>query len=495
PLEIGFDAPLLIDGDAVWTAGEIVSVDPGDPERVICRAGRAGADEADLALATAESAQARWASTPAVERVAVLRRAAALMRERRWSLAAHEVFEAGKPWAEADADVCEAIDYLEYYGRHALRLAHGAEVEQAPGEANRYAYAARGVGVAITPWNFPLAIPTGMVAGPLAAGNAMVLKPAEQAPGMSYELVNLLLEAGLPPGVLAYLPGVGEEVGRYLVEHPAVSFVNFTGSRAVALDIVERASVHRDGQGQVKRIVAEMGGKNAIIVDDDADVDVAVPAVVTSAFGYAGQKCSACSRLIVLDAVFDETLDRLVGAARLLRIGHARDMATQVPPLIDEDALRRLHEYREVAGSEGEVVLARDDVPDGGYYVGPTVVVTEPGSRVSRDEIFGPLLTVHRVPDFDAAIEVANAGEYGLTGGVFSRSPTRIRRAAEALRVGNLYVNRPITGAVVGRQPFGGLRLSGVGSKAGGPDYLLQVVEPRVISENTIRQGFAPLDE
>ena len=492
---LGFAAPALIGGREVATRDEIVSVDPGHTKTVVCRGGRAGAAEADRAVDVAMTAWPDWRDTAWRDRAAVLFRAAALVRARRAELVALEVFEAGKPIPEADADVCEAIDFCEYYGREALRLSAGGGVHQAPGEANSYRYEPRGVGVVISPWNFPLAIPTGMVTAALVSGNAVVCKPAEQTPGIALRLVQILHEAGVPPGVLAFLPGVGEEVGAHLVTHPDVSFVAFTGSKAVGLEIVREAAVHREGQRHVKRVIAEMGGKNAVIVDSDADLDVAVPAIATSGFGYAGQKCSAASRVITLAPVFDELVDRLAGAAAIVPIGHASELRTVVGPLIDEDAYWRVQEYQDIARDEGKVLVQRNDLPEGGWYVGPTVVVTErPEARVATEEIFGPVLTCLRADDFDHALALANASEYALTGGLFSRSPARIRRAAREFRAGNLYVNRGITGALVGRQPFGGFGLSGVGSKAGGPDYLSQFVEPRVVTENLLRQGFAPTE-
>jgi RHH-type proline utilization regulon transcriptional repressor/proline dehydrogenase/delta 1-pyrroline-5-carboxylate dehydrogenase len=362
-----------------------------------------------------------------------------------------------------------------------------------PGERNVQRYQPRGVGVVIAPWNFPLAIPTGMVAAALVTGNTVVFKPAEQTPGIGARLVDVLLAAGLPPGVLAFLPGVGEEVGPTLVEHPEVAFVAFTGSKDVGLSIVERAAVHRPGQRHVKRVIAELGGKNAIVVDSDADLDVAVPAIVQSAFAYAGQKCSAAARVIGVGPVFDELLERIVPAVAAVAIGHARELATVVGPLIDADALARVRRYQALARTEGEIRLQRDDVPSGGWYAGPTVVVTANAeARIVTEEIFGPVLVALRADDFDHALTLANATPYALTAGLFSRSPLRIRRGASELRAGNVYVNRAITGARVGRQPFGGYGLSGVGTKAGGPEYLLQFVEPRVVTENTIRQGFTP---
>jgi RHH-type proline utilization regulon transcriptional repressor/proline dehydrogenase/delta 1-pyrroline-5-carboxylate dehydrogenase len=345
----------------------------------------------------------------------------------------------------------------------------------------------------ISPWNFPLAIPCGQVTAALVCGNAVLFKPAEQTPGIGYRLVQILLEAGAPPGVIAYLPGLGEEVGARLVDHPSTSVIAFTGSKDVGLQIVERASVTQPGQRHVKRVIAEMGGKNAIVVDTDTDLDVAVPAIVDSAFGYAGQKCSAASRVIGIGPIFEPLVGRVVGAARLLPVGPAADMSTVVGPLIDEDAYKRVRRYQEIARDEGDVVLQRDDVPSTGWFAGPTVVVTQsPDARIATEEIFGPVLVCMRAESLDDALALANGPPYALTGGVFSRLPSTIARATADLRAGNVYVNRSTTGALVGRQPFGGYGLSGVGSKTGGPDYLLQFVDPRVITENTLRQGFAP---
>jgi RHH-type proline utilization regulon transcriptional repressor/proline dehydrogenase/delta 1-pyrroline-5-carboxylate dehydrogenase len=487
------DAPLLIDGEAVRTRDAIVSVDPSDPSRVVCRAARATAADADRAIDAALRAQPAWAATPAERRAGVLRRAAGIMRSRRHELAALEVLEAGKPWTQADADVCEAIDFCEYYAREAIRLDKGPRLDQVPGEHNEMHYRARGIAVVISPWNFPLAIPCGQVTAPLVCGNAVLFKPAEQTPGIAYRLVQILLEAGAPPGVIAYLPGLGEEIGAYLVDHAETSVIAFTGSKDVGLSIIEHASVAQPGQRHVKRVVAEMGGKNAIIVDTDADLDVAVPAIVDSAFGYAGQKCSAASRLIGVGPIFDELVARVAGAARIVLVGDPAHMSTVVGPLIDEDAYKRVRRYQEIARDEGEVVLLRDDVPEKGWFAGPTVVVARSAdARVASEEIFGPLLTCLRADSLDEALHIANLPPYALTGGVFSRLPSTITRVTRELRAGNVYVNRSTTGAMVGRQPFGGFGLSGVGSKAGGPDYLLQFVDPRVVTENTIRQGFAP---
>ncbi|HEV8297671.1 MAG TPA: proline dehydrogenase family protein [Acidimicrobiales bacterium] len=485
--------PAIIDGRDVDTASQISSIDPADPERVVARSASCTADMVGDAIAVAQQAWPAWRALSAQSRAGVLFGAAEWLRARRAELAALEVFEVGKPWADADADVCEAIDFCEYYGREAMRLDAGGAVQSPPGESNRLHYQPRGIGAVIAPWNFPLAIPTGMVTAALVAGNAVVFKPAEQSPAIARQLVRALLAAGLPPGVIAFLPGRGEDVGAALVEHPDIAFVTFTGSREVGLGIVERAARHQPGQRHVKRVVAEMGGKNPIIVDSDADLDVAVPAVLTSAFGYAGQKCSAASRLVVLDAIADSVLERLVDATRSLRVGHPRDMAVQIGPLVDHDALSRVQHYLGLAARDGSVLTPPRALPARGWFVEPTIVDgLDASSPVLRDEIFGPVLAVQRATDIEHALALANETDYALTGGVISRSPSNIRLVVDELRAGNVYVNRATTGAVVGRQPFGGFGLSGVGSKAGGPDYLLQFTEPRVVTENTVRQGFAP---
>jgi RHH-type proline utilization regulon transcriptional repressor/proline dehydrogenase/delta 1-pyrroline-5-carboxylate dehydrogenase len=491
--ELAIPAPLLVDGKAIETARTIVSVDPSAPEVVVCRSASAHVHHVDDAVAVAAHAFPAWAATSWADRAAVLFRAADTMRRRRDELAALCVLEAGKPLGDADAEVCEAIDFCEYYGRRARLLGDGARLVEVPGEDNRYRYQPRGVAAVIAPWNFPLAIPTGMVTAALVTGNPVVFKPAEQTPGVALRLVEILLDAGLPPGALAFLPGAGHEIGPALVAHRDVSFVTFTGSKAVGLEIVQRAAQPAPGQRHVKRVVAEMGGKNAIIVDADADLDDAVPAIVQSAFGYAGQKCSAASRVVAHGAIFDALAERLTGATELVPTGPARDPATVIGPLIDEEARDRVREYQAIAQREGRVLVQRDAAPGSGYYVGPTLVsLDDPHARVASEEIFGPVLALIPASDFDDAIDIANATDYALTAGCFSRTPSHLTRAAAELRAGNVYLNRGITGAVVGRQPFGGYGLSGVGSKAGGPDYLLQFVDPRAISENTVRQGFAP---
>ncbi len=489
PLEV----PAVIAGQRVRTTATIDSVDPGRPDRVVARAAACGADEADAAVAAAVEQRERWRRAPATERAGVLFRAAAWMRERRDELAARQVHEVGKPWDQADADVCEAIDFCEHYGRAALDLAAGGAVQSPPGEANRLAYEGKGVTAVIAPWNFPLAIPTGMTAAALAVGNPVVLKPAEQSPGVAWSIVEAFEHAGLPAGVLGFLPGRGEDVGARLVEHPEVAVVSFTGSRDVGLAINAAAAVVQPGQRLVKRVLAEMGGKNALVVDADADPDQVVPIALRSAFAYAGQKCSALSRLIVLDRAWDAVVPRLVAATAELVVGPAAEMGTQVGPVIDADAHARLQAVVAGAHRYGTVALARTDVPDHGWYVGPTVVTdVDPSSPLAQDEHFGPVLSVLRAADLDEALALANDTPYALTAGVCSRTPSTVERCVAELRAGNVYVNRDITGAVVGRHPFGGHGLSGTGAKAGGPDSLLALVDARASSENTVRQGFAP---
>lgn len=489
------DVPALIDGERVRTEQRITSVDPADTGRVVAVSARCAAAHADQAVEAAARAQPGWQAAPAGERAALLFRTAHELRQRRDELAALQCFEAGKPWDQADADVCEAVDFCEYYGRELLRLDRAAAdlVQSPPGEANRMTYQGKGVTAVISPWNFPLAIPTGMAVAALAAGNPVILKPAEQTPGVAWGLAEALLAAGVPRGVFQLLPGLGEDVGARLVEHPDVAVIAFTGSKAVGLEINRVAAMPQEGQRHIKKVICELGGKNALIIDDDADPDQAVPAAAYSAFGYAGQKCSAASRLIVVDLAYDAVLERLVGVARELILGHPATPGVQVGPVIDADAHERVQRYVDAAPSQGQVVLQRHDVPADGWFVGPTIVaVDDPDVPIAREEIFGPVLAVMRARDFDHAIELANRSDYALTAGVFSRSPAHLRQAAAELRAGNVYLNRATTGAVVGRQPFGGHGMSGIGSKAGGPDYLLQLMDPRVSTENTLRQGFAP---
>ena len=419
----------------------------------------------------------------------MLLRAAHWLRERRLEVAALEVRECAKPWPEADGDVCEAIDFLEYYARGAVELDAGPELLQVPGERNTMSWRPRGVVSVISPWNFPVAIPCGMVAAGLATGNAVVLKPAEQAPGCAFVLVRALREAGVPPDALALLPGEGD-VGAALVRDPRVHTIAFTGSNAVGLEIVRSAAETPAGQKHLKRVVAEMGGKNCVIVDSDADLDEVVPALVRSAFAYAGQKCSAASRVLVHEALHDALLERLAGAVEVLEVGQAERLDIDVPPVIEREAQERVARYAAEAERAGRIAARARAVPDDGWFATPAVAADLPeDSPVLQEEIFGPLVAVERVRDVDEACDRVDASPFALTGGLFARNPDTVDHVIDRSPVGNLYVNRAVTGAMVARQPFGGNRLSGTGTKAGGPAYLLQFVEPRVVSENTVRHG------
>jgi RHH-type proline utilization regulon transcriptional repressor/proline dehydrogenase/delta 1-pyrroline-5-carboxylate dehydrogenase len=472
-------------------------VNPSHFRQIVGRCGRATADHARRAVAAAKAAFPAWRDTEPAERAAYLRRAAEVLRRRRFELAAWQVHECAKQWREADADVAESIDYCEYYAREMLRLAEPRRWDL-PGEENVYFYEPRGVTVVIAPWNFPLAILCGMTTAALVTGNTVVMKPAEQSSVIGAQLMEVFREVGLPAGVVNYLPGVGEEVGPVLVRHPDVAMIAFTGSKDVGLLINREAAQTSAEQEHVKRVLAEMGGKNAIIIDEDADPDEAVHGVTASAFGYQGQKCSAGSRVIVLEAIYDTFLNRLVEATRSLKIGPAEDPGNTVGPVIDEEARRRVLGYIEKGKREARLVYGADvgELADEGYYVGPHIFAdVPPEAAIAQEEIFGPVLAVIRAKDLTEALAIANGTRYALTGGLYSRSPGNIARVKREFRVGNLYINRKITGALVGRQPFGGFKLSGIGSKAGGPDYLLQFVLPRTITENTMRRGFAPLGQ
>ncbi len=487
--------PLVIAGKERWTDRTIDSVDPADPARIVATSAVAGPAEAEEAVRAALAAFEGWRSAPVERRCKVLFDAAAIIRRRKVELCALMVVESGKAWAEADADVAEAIDFLEYYGRQMVDLGRPRQMGRVPGELNHTTWQPRGLVAVIAPWNFPLAILTGMAAAALVTGNCALLKPAEQTPAIAFELVKILKEAGLPDGVCAFLPGFGEEVGAFLVEHPAVDMIAFTGSHAVGAAIVRAAAVLRPGQRSFKKVIAELGGKNAIIVDSDADLDAAVQGTLQSAFGFQGQKCSACSRAVVLSHHHDTFVERLVQATRSLDIGPPSDPRFRLGPVIDQEARARIERYVARGQQQSKLALRRE-VPAQGFFVGPAIFTgVQADHTIAQEEIFGPVLAVMKVDTFDQALQVALSTPYALTGGLFSRSPINIQRAREAFRVGNLYINRGITGALVERQPFGGFLMSGMGSKAGGPDYLINFMEPRTITENTMRRGFAPQDK
>jgi RHH-type proline utilization regulon transcriptional repressor/proline dehydrogenase/delta 1-pyrroline-5-carboxylate dehydrogenase len=486
--ELPLRVPLLAGNEESGGSG-LDSTDPGDPERLVATAARAASADVAEAVRHARAGFEAWSRTGADERAHALIRAAAWLRERRLELAALEVRECAKPWPEADADVCEAIDFLEYYARAAVELEQGKPLLQVPGERNELRYKPRGIVGVIAPWNFPIAIPCGMTAGALAAGNAVVLKPAEQSPGCALRLIQALREGGVPPDAISLVPGEGE-AGAALVSHPEVATIAFTGSLQVGLKIVRAAGETGPGQKHIKRVVAELGGKNCVIVDSDADLDEAVPAIVSSAFVYAGQKCSAAARVLVHEAIADQLIERVAGAVSVLVVGQASELGTEVPPVIERSAQERVLKYAQRAAAEGRIVAQASPVPDHGWFCPPTVAADLPGdSPVLNEEIFGPLLAIERVRDVEHACDVVDGLPFALTGGLFARDPSTVRYVSDRTPVGNLYVNRGITGAMVGRQPFGGNRLSGTGTKAGGPDYLLQFVEPRTVTENTMRHG------
>jgi len=483
----------IVNGESVPTEATADSINPSKPAELVGKVGLASQEQADAAIAAAKAAFPAWAATPVKERGAILRRAADLMEERRHELNAWMVYEVGKPLGQADPEVSEAIDFCRYYADEMERLDAGHAYDY-PGETNRYRYFPMGIAVVISPWNFPLAIATGMTVAALVTGNCTILKPAENSAVIAAKIAEILIEAGMPPGVFQYLPARGSTVGAHLVNHPDVHAIAFTGSREVGCRIYAEAAQWRPGQRHLKRVIAEMGGKNAIIIDESADLDQAVQGVVYSAFGYSGQKCSACSRAVVVASVYDTFVHRLVEATRSLNVGEAVKPSTKVGPVIDANAQAKIKEYIETGKAESTLALEMP-APADGYFVGPTIFTdVKPDAVIAQEEIFGPVLAVIKAQDFDEALRIANDTDYGLTGGLYSRTPSHIERVQTEFAVGNIYINRGITGAIVSRQPFGGFKMSGVGSKAGGPDYLLQFLEPRHVSENVQRQGFAPIE-
>ena len=485
--------PLTINGEKIWTDKLTPSVNPSFPDQIVGYAAEAGIPEAERAVAAARKAFEKWRWTSVEERCQLLERAAEILDRRRFELSALEVFEVGKPWAEADGDIREAIDFCTFYA-HQMRLIGRPRLTQnVPGEESYQHYWPRGVALVIAPWNFPMAILTGMTTAALVTGNAVIIKPSEQSLCIGAMLMEIFEEAGVPPGVLNFLNGKGSIIGAHMVDHKDVDLIAFTGSREVGLRIYESAGRTREGQRELKHVICEMGGKNAMIVDADADLDEAIVDSIYSAFGFQGQKCSALSRLIVLEENYDRVIERLLGAAASLRVGNPEEPGITVGPVIDEAAYKRILEYIEIGKSEATLAYQAKDLPPQGYFIPPTVFTgVNPNTRISCEEIFGPVLSVIKVRDLDEAIEVANNSDYALTGGFFSRSPANIERVKARLEAGNVYINRSCTGAVVGRHPFGGFKMSGGGTKAGGVDYLLHFLVPRVVCENIMRHGFAP---
>jgi len=488
--------PIVIGGRKISDRELVASTNPARPSQVLGHWARATVADADNAVESARKAWPAWAATPAHERASILDKAAELMEARRFELNALEVYEAGKPWIEADGDISEAVDFCRYYAAQMRELGRPRVTQPVPGERDVQVWTPRGVGVAIAPWNFPLAILCGLTVAPLVAGNAVIMKPAEQTTLIAAALMDILVEAGIPAGVLNFVPGMGEDVGARLVSHPKTDFIAFTGSRAVGLRIWETAGKTQPGQANLKKVVCEMGGKNALIIDNDADLDEAIPAALYSAFGFSGQKCSALSRLIVLEDVHDHFVERFLAACSSIPVGDPASPGTVVGPVIDAESRTRILGMIEKGRKEGKLAF-QSKLPDAlakdGHFVPPTVFTGVPASAsIARDEIFGPVIAILKAKDLDEAFSMATDVDYALTGGIFSRSPTALERAQNEFLVGNLYINRGITGAIVERHPFGGFKMSGGGSKAGGRGYLENFMFPRAIAENVMRRGFTP---
>jgi RHH-type transcriptional regulator, proline utilization regulon repressor / proline dehydrogenase / delta 1-pyrroline-5-carboxylate dehydrogenase len=485
--------PLTIDGHKIWTDKLLPSLNPSSPSEVVGLVAEAGVPEAERAVEAAHRAFQTWSRTPFEERCQLLERVAAILDRRRFELSAVEVHEVGKPWAEADGDIREAMDFCLFYAQQMRLIGRPRLTQPVPGEESYQHYWPRGVALVIAPWNFPMAILCGMVTAALVTGNTVIMKAAEPSAVTGALLMEVFEEAGVPPGVLNFLPGRGSVIGAHLVDHPDVEMIAFTGSREVGLRIWESAGKTRPGQRELKRVVCEMGGKNAVIVDSDADLDETIVDTIYSAFGYQGQKCSACSRLIVLEENYDRVMERLIAAAGSLRIGNPEEPGIMVGPVIDETAYRRIQEVIEQGKSEATLAFQAKNIPPEGYFIPPTIFTdVTPEMTLSQCEIFGPVLSVLKARDLDQAIAIANDTDYALTAGFFSRSPANIERVKAELVAGNVYINRSCTGAVVGRHPFGGFKMSGGGTKAGGSDYLLNFLVPRVVTENIMRHGFAP---
>ena len=482
--QLGREYPLLIGSERVTTGGKITSANPSRPSEVIGIFSAAETEHVNKAVDAAHKAFESWRHVPAADRAAVLFRTADLLRERKQEMNAWICYEAGKTWPEADADTAETIDFCEFYGREMLRLAGPQPLTPMKGEKNFLLYIPLGVGAIVPPWNFPCAIMAGLVVASVVTGNTVVLKPSSDTPTVAHKFLELLFEAGAPAGVVNCLVGRGGVVGDSLVAHPKTRFIGFTGSKEVGLHIQEVASKTQPGQVWIKRTVLEMGGKDAIVVDDEADIDAAVDGVAASAFGYQGQKCSACSRAIVAEKVYDAFLARLVDRTRKIKVGAADDPANYMGPVINQGAKKTILEYIEVGKKEGRVVTGGGAASGEGFFIEPTIIAdVAPRARIAQEEIFGPVLAVIKAKDFNHALEIANDSEFGLTGAVYSRNQEKLRRAADSFHVGNLYFNRKCTGAMVGAHPFGGFNMSGTDSKTGGKDYLLLFLQAKTIAE------------
>lgn len=480
--ELGRKYPLIIGGKKIMNENTFTSVNPSQPDQVIGYFSSATIEQANAAVQAAATAFESWKHVPAEERAGYLFAAAELMRQRRFYINAWMIYEVGKSWAEADGDTAEAIDFMEFYARDMLRLAGEQPVTRIEEEDNELVYVPLGVGAVIPPWNFPCAIMVGMTSAAFVTGNTVVLKPASTSPAIAAQFMRILEEVGLPDGVVNFLPGSGSTIGDALVENPQVRFIAFTGSRDVGLRINELVAKPHKGQRWLKRAILEMGGKDAVVVDETADLDAAATGIVTSAFGFQGQKCSAGSRAIIVDKVYDQVLQKVVEKTQQLTMGDVTKPETLIGPVVDANAMKKITEYIEVGKGEGHLVTGGNHHGPG-YFIEPTVIAdVDPHARIAQEEIFGPVLAVIKARDFDDAIHIANDTEYGLTGSLYSRDPQRIKQAKEEYHVGNLYFNRKCTGALVGVHPFGGFNMSGTDSKAGGRDYLLLFTQAKAIS-------------
>lgn len=481
--ELGREYQILIAGERRSGDGKLISTNPATASEVVGIHGKALERDANDAVEAAWSYFPHWAARSAEERAELLFRLADLFRQRKYEFDAWLVLEAGKSWAEAEADVSEAIDFCDYYAIQALKLASPQPLVQLPGERDEMVYLPLGVGVVVPPWNFPLAIMVGMTVAALVTGNTVVLKPSSETPTIGAKFADALLQAGFPAECFSFLTGSGAAIGDTLVAHPKTRFVSFTGSREVGLHITELAAKTQPGQIWIKRLVAEMGGKDAIIVDADCDLEAAVLGVMYSAFGYSGQKCSACSRAIVHQAVYDDFIARLKAKTETLSVGPPEDPGNYMGPVISQRAERTILDYISVGRQEGRLITGGNKLDRDGNFIVPTIIAdVDRSARIFQEEIFGPVLAVTKAQGFDHALELANDSQYGLTGAVFTSDPAKIERAKRDFFVGNLYINRKCTGAMVGAHPFGGFNMSGTDSKAGGPDYLLQFVQAKSIA-------------
>jgi 1-pyrroline-5-carboxylate dehydrogenase len=481
---LGQDYDLVIGGEKITTEDKIVSYNPANTAQVIGRVSKASKDLAEKAMQAAVEAFKTWKKTKPEVRADVLFKAATMIRRRKAEFSALLTKEAGKSWREADVEVAEGIDFLEYYGRQMLSLKNGVPVNSRPDEYNRYDYIPLGVGIIISPWNFPFAIMAGTTVAAIVSGNTVLLKPASTTPIVAAKFVEVMEAAGLPKGVLNFVPGNGSEVGDYLVDHKDTRFVSFTGSREVGLRIFERSSKLNEGQIWMKRLIAEMGGKDTIVVDSEADLELAAQSIMASSFGFSGQKCSACSRAVIVEDVYDQVLNRVVELTNQLTIGDPVDNSNYTGPVIDNNAFNKIMDYIEIGKQEGKLMAGGEGDNSKGYFIKPTIIADlDPKARIMQEEIFGPVVGFTKAKDFDEAIEIANNTEYGLTGAVITTNRAHMEQAREDFHVGNLYFNRGCTGAIVGYQPFGGFNMSGTDSKAGGPDYLLLHMQAKTTSE------------